>query len=120
MRLLESEDPDWLKEVKRGCLSRGSLNVSNNFARPEPEMPAQIALGKRGIDLALMLGVPQVRLFAGVPAEGDDRRAAWNRCVAALKECAEYGYQISVQMCLQNHNHRAITEYQGRPKPSAK
>ncbi|MGH2367134.1 MAG: sugar phosphate isomerase/epimerase family protein [Chloroflexota bacterium] len=114
MRLLGSYEPEHLKEVKRRCLQLGfpiaCLNVSNNFARPAADMPAQVALGKQGIDLAALLGTPQVRLFAGVPANDDDRQAAWQRCVAALKECADYGYQQGVQVCLQNHNHGALTE----------
>jgi sugar phosphate isomerase/epimerase len=57
----------------------------------------------------LALGAPQVRLFAGVPAKDDDRAAAWERCVAALRECAGYGYERGVQVCLQNHNHGALT-----------
>jgi sugar phosphate isomerase/epimerase len=114
MRLLESDEPGWLRQVKLGCLKRGlpiaCLNVSNNFAVAEADMPAQIAVAKRGIEIALALGAPQVRLFAGVPKD-QDRAAAWKRCVAALMECADFGYQRGVQVCLQNHNHGALTEY---------
>ena len=114
-RLLGSEEPEHLREVKRRCLKLGfpiaCLNVSNNFARPAEELPAQVALGKRGVDTAAVLGAPQVRLFAGVPLRGNDRRAAWQRCVAALKQCADYGHEQGVQVCLQNHNHGALTEY---------
>ena len=114
-RQLGSSDPEHLKEVKRRCLRLGfpiaCLNVSNNFARPAADMPAQVQLSKDGIDAAATLGAPQVRLFAGVPAQDDDREAAWQRCVAALKECADYGYAQGVHVCLQNHNHGAMTEY---------
>ena len=79
-RQLGSSDPEHLKEVKRRCLRLGfpiaCLNVSNNFARPAADMPAQVQLSKDGIDAAATLGAPQVRLFAGVPAQDDDREAA--------------------------------------------
>lgn len=114
-RLLESDDPEHLKHVKRQALKLGfpiaCLNIPNNFARPAADVPAQLELSKRGIDSAELLGAPQVRLFAGVPGADDDRAAAWQRCVAALKECADYGYQKGIQVCLQNHNHGALTEY---------
>lgn len=113
-RLLESDDPRWLKEVKRKCLRLGfpiaCLNVSNNFVKPAAAMPEQVRLARLWIDNAAVLGAPQVRLFAGVPAKDEERQAAWQRCVAALKECADYGYQQGVQVCLQNHNHGALTE----------
>ena len=114
-RLLESDDAGHLREVKRACLKQGfpvaCLNVSNNFARPADQMPEQVAMSKRWIERALVLGAPQVRLFAGVPESEADRPAAWTRCVAALQECADFGHQIGVQVCLQNHNHGALTEY---------
>ena len=113
-RLLESDDPGYLRDVKLRCLGLGfpvaCLNISNNFACPAAELPGQIAQSKRLIDVAVRLGAPQVRLFAGVPAQ-DDRQAAWRRCVAALKECADYAYERDIRACLQNHNHGALTEY---------
>ena len=114
-RLLESDDTGYLREVKRRCLRLGfpiaCLNISNNFARPAADVPAQIATSKRFIDVAATLGAPQVRLFAGTPAKDDDRTAAWQRCVTALKECADYAWDRGVVACLQNHNHGALTEY---------
>jgi sugar phosphate isomerase/epimerase len=114
-RLLESDNPQHLKQIKNRCLRLGfpiaCLNISNNFARSAQDMPAQIDLSKRGIDAAAVLGAPQVRLFAGVPAKDDDRQAAWQRCIAALKECADYGFEQGIQVCLQNHNHGALTEF---------
>jgi sugar phosphate isomerase/epimerase len=115
LRLLGSDEPSHICEIKRRCLQLGfpiaCLNVSNNFARPAADLPEQIDLSRRGIELAAALGAPQVRLFAGVPAAGDDRRAAWERCAAALKTCADYGAEQGVRVCLQNHNHGALTEY---------
>ena len=115
LRLLGSDSPAHLREVKRRCLTLGfpiaCVNISNNFARPAAELPAQIDLSRRGVDVAASLGAPQVRLFAGVPEPGDDRRAAWDRCAAALKACADYGAARGIRVCLQNHNHGALTEY---------
>jgi sugar phosphate isomerase/epimerase len=115
LRLLGPDDPAHLRDVKRRCLSLGfpiaCVNVSNNFALPAAELPAQFDVSRRGIDTAAALGAPQVRLFAGVPQPGDDRRAAWDRCAAALRDCADYGAARGIRVCLQNHNHGALTEY---------
>ena len=57
-----------------------------------------------------MLGAPQVRVFAGTPRGSEaDRAGAWDRCAAALKETADYGWEEGVQVSLQNHNHHNLT-----------
>lgn len=113
-RSFASEDEAYLKEVKLRCLRYGlpiaCLNVSNNFARPEPDLTAQLELTRRWIDHALLLGAPQVRVFAGSVPRGEDEAAAWARCARCLKEVADYGAARGVHVALQNHNHGALTK----------
>lgn len=109
------EDDEYLKEVKLRCLKRGlsiaCLSISNDFGRRAEELPQQVDMTKRWIDHALLLGAPQVRVFAGYPAPGVERQEAWNRAAQCLKEVADYGHLRGVYTALQNHNHGALTEY---------
>ena len=112
-RAFVSEDRDHLRDMKYRCLRAGlpiaCLGISNNFAAPAADIPEQVAMTKRWITHASYIGAPQVRVFAGRARE--DRAAAWDRCAAALKEVADYGWVQGVQVALQNHNHGALTEY---------
>ncbi|MGI8913489.1 MAG: sugar phosphate isomerase/epimerase family protein [Chloroflexota bacterium] len=100
--------------LKERCIRHGlaiaCLSISNNFGKPATHMAEEIAMTKRWIDRALLLGAPQVRVFAGIPNTGEPREATWRRCSAALKEVADYGYTQGVLVSLQNHNHGALTE----------
>ncbi|MDE2768513.1 MAG: TIM barrel protein, partial [Chloroflexota bacterium] len=84
-----------LLAVKRDCLDRGldipCIAISNNFARPAEELPADVQRTKTWIERAALLGAPQVRVFSGKPFSEDDRAASWDRCADALRECAEFG-----------------------------
>jgi sugar phosphate isomerase/epimerase len=110
----QREARDYLAWAKRAALDRGltiaCVSISNNYARPADELPADLAKTKRWIDHAAFLGAPQVRVFAGRPAESDSREAAWQRCAAALHETAEYGERLGVLVSLQNHNHEDLTK----------
>jgi len=114
-RSFPTEDEAYLKQVKLRCIRLGlpiaCVSIANNFGRPEPDLPAQVAMTKRWIDHALLLGAPQVRVFAGSTPPGDDDAAAWARASRCLKEVADYGYDRGVLVSLQNHNHGALTKY---------
>ena len=107
-----AEDRASLLAVKRDCLDRGldipCIAISNNFARPADELPADIQRTKTWIERAALLGAPQVRVFSGTPATEADRPASWDRCADALRECAEFGAEVGVVVSLQNHNHKQI------------
>ena len=100
--------------LKERCIRHGlaiaCLSISNNFGKPADQVPAEIAMTKRWIDRALLLGAPQVRVFAGMPNKGEPHEVTWRRCSAALKEVADYGHEQGVLVSLQNHNHGALTE----------
>ncbi len=101
-----------LLAVKRECLDRGldipCIAISNNFARPAEELPADVQRTKTWIERAALLGAPQVRVFSGKPFSEDDRAASWDRCADALRDCAEFGAEAGVVVSLQNHNHNQI------------
>ena len=101
-----------LLAVKRDCLDRGldipCIAISNNFARPANDLPADIQRTKTWIERAALLGAPQVRVFSGNPATEADRAASWDRCADGLRECAEFGAEVGVVVSLQNHNHTQI------------
>ena len=105
-------DRSSLLAVKRDCLDRGldipCIAISNNFARPADELPADVQRTKTWIERAALLGAPQVRVFSGHPASETDRAASWDRCADALRECAEFGAEVGVVVSLQNHNHKQI------------
>ncbi|MAG36933.1 MAG: hypothetical protein CL878_11920 [Dehalococcoidia bacterium] len=113
-RDLASQEFEYIREVKQRCLRAGlpiaCLGVSNNFALPSDEVSAQVEAAKQRIRQARVLGAPQVRVFAGTPQGSDAEQAgAWDRCAAALKEVADFGWEEGVQVSLQNHNHRNLT-----------
>ena len=89
-----------LLAVKRECLDRGldipCIAISNNFARPAEELPADVQRTKTWIERAALFGAPQVRVFSGSPATEEDRAASWDRCADALRECAEFGAEVGV------------------------
>lgn len=113
-RSFRDESAAALLAIKEQCLRLGlviaCLSIPNNFAKPAAQLPDELALTKGWIDNALLLGAPQVRVFAGRPPAGEPREAASARCRAALKAAADYGHERGVAVALQNHNHGALTE----------
>ncbi|HVC35385.1 MAG TPA: sugar phosphate isomerase/epimerase [Chloroflexota bacterium] len=114
-RQFPDDSDSFVKEVKERCVRRGlaiaCLSISNNFGKSAEQLPDEIAMTRHWIDRALLLGAPQVRVFAGTPNPNEPRQATWERCSRALKEVADYGYERGVLVSLQNHNHGALTEY---------
>jgi sugar phosphate isomerase/epimerase len=101
-------------DLKERCIRHGlaiaCLSIPNNFGKPADQLADEVAMTKRWIDRALLLGAPQVRVFAGTPNAREPREVTWQRCSAALKEVADYGHAQGVLVALQNHNHGALTE----------
>src|SRR6266542_3009634 len=99
LRSLRSTEKDHLKKLKKACLERGlsvaCLGVSNDFGRPPGEQAAVQDDIRQGIDAALLLGAPVVRLFAGY-VKGDSRDAAWQRSVDGLRRAAEHAEKAGV------------------------
>jgi sugar phosphate isomerase/epimerase len=109
---LRTLDRDHLKKVKKACLERGlsiaCLGVSNDFGRPAEEQEAVQQRVHQGIETALFLGAPVVRLFAGSVGAGQTRDTVWKRAVEGLRRAAEEAEKAGVVIGLQNHNHGNI------------
>lgn len=112
-RAFASDSRDHLLAVKRLCLRRGldlaCVAVSNDFGKKGDALRADLDNAKKWTSAAAFLGAPLVRLFAGW-ARGDDEKAAWQRTVDGLRECAEHGEKVGVAVALQNHNHGGLTK----------
>ncbi len=109
-----STDRDYLRDLKLTCLKKGLpigyVGVSNNFGKPEAELPEQVALVKKWVDVAAFIGAPLVRVFAAyIPKDCPDESALWPPMIECLKEVAAYGAEKGVIIGLQNHNHHCVT-----------
>ena len=94
-RAFASEDPAYLRDIRMRCLERGLaisyLGVSNNFGRPQGELPDVVADVEHWIDVAEFMGVPLVRIFAAWIPEGEPEERVWARMIPCMQEVAEYG-----------------------------
>jgi len=112
-RAFASTEPDYLRDIRMQCLKRGLalsyIGVSNNFGRPEAELPQAIAEVKRWVDVAAFMGVPLVRIFAAWVPAGEPEEQVWARMMPCMREVAAYGQQKGVVLGLHNHNHGCVT-----------
>lgn len=107
----------FINRVKRRTHDLGLVisgtGVRNDFAIADAAVRAEgVAVTKRWIEVAVKLGAPTVRVFAGPQTKGNDWRAAapgakreeveaW--MADALRECADYGEKHGVIVAVQNH-----------------
>lgn len=99
-----------INNVKRRAFELGldisGTGVKNDFANPDPAIrAADVKLVKEWIDVAVKLGAPVIRVFAGPVPKGYGNK--WDEVakymVESLKECAAYGKQRGVLVGVQNH-----------------
>ena len=100
-------DPDYLRQIKnltfRLGLDISGTAVGNDFCHPAgPKRDEQIALVKRWIDYAEILGAPVIRIFSGMP-HGTSREEAHRLAVAGIEECCQYAGQHGIYLALENH-----------------
>jgi len=67
------------------------------------ERRAQVARLHRGVDIALLVGAPQVRVTAGWPPRDMPRDAILENVVAALREALPYARERGVWLALEDH-----------------
>jgi sugar phosphate isomerase/epimerase len=106
----------FLLQVRRHAFLRGvaisGTAVGNNFALPPGEKrDQQIALVKKWVDHAAVLGAPHIRVFAGSKEAKQDMAEAKQLCVAGLEECCEYAGNKGIFLGLENH-HGIVAEVQ--------
>lgn len=98
---------DYLLKLRRHAFLRGvalsGTAVGNNFAQPKgAKRDAEIALVKKWVDYAAVMGAPHIRIFAG-QAQGLTREEAVPLCVSAIEECADYAGRKGIFLGLENH-----------------
>jgi sugar phosphate isomerase/epimerase len=112
-RAFASTEPEYLRDIRMRCLKRGLaisyIGVSNNFGRPESELPEAVADVKHWVNVAASIGVPLVRVFAAWIPEGEPEEQVWERMMPCMKEIAAHGEEKGVVLGLHNHNHGCVT-----------
>jgi sugar phosphate isomerase/epimerase len=112
VRNLENTGPAYLKRVRRAYLDAGlsvsQVTVSTNFGLPVERHEAEFRRAREAVRVAVFLGAPQLRIFAGSPPNEADRPIAFDRAVAAVRKLCEEAAQEGLPIGLQNHNHGAL------------
>lgn len=104
-----AEETDaYLLRLRRHAFLRGipisGTAIGNNFSHPKgPKRDAEIALTKKWIDRAAVLGAPHIRVFAGVTKE-IPRAEADKLVVSALEECCDHAGKKGIFLGLENHD----------------
>lgn len=100
-------DHDYLIKIKRHAFLRGvaisGTAIGNTYCLPKgPKRDEQIALTKKWVDHAAVMGAPHIRVFAG--NKGSLEMAEAKRLtIEALEECGEYAGAKGVFLGLENH-----------------
>jgi gluconolactonase len=112
VRNLESTQPDYLKRIRRAYLDQGlavaQFTVSTDFGKPSERHEEEIAKAREAIRVAMFLGSPVLRVFAGSPPSEADRQSAFERAARSVRRVCEEAAQVGLPIGLQNHNHGAL------------
>lgn len=99
---------DYLHRLSRRCYQLGlavqGTAIGNKFTVPAgDERGKEIAKVRQGVDWAVDLGAPAVRIFAGGAPDGvtDDQAIKW--VIESIEEAAEYAGQKGVMLVMENH-----------------
>ena len=94
------------KRAFRLGLDISGTGVRNDFTSADSaKRNADVGLVKQWIDVAVKMGAPAVRVFAGPPvAEGRSVAEATTQVVAHIKDCVAYGAERGVCVVLQHHD----------------
>jgi len=105
-----SEDLPYVHSLKAAAHRIGvdisGTAIRNDFCDPDAaKRKADIAYVKRWVDIALHLGAPHIRVFAGNPHAGvsDEQATAW--AIECLKECADYAGTQGIYLGIENHGY---------------
>jgi sugar phosphate isomerase/epimerase len=98
-----------LKAIRRAYLDNGlgvsMFTVSTNFGNPSDSEKEEFEKAQQAIGVACYLGAPILRVFAGSPKDEQDRPAAFQRAVAAVRKVCDEAAEFGLPVGLQNHNH---------------
>ena len=101
------EDEKHPSEIKKYLNEIGmpvsAYSIANDFVNEEEVRAAEIEKVKKGIDMAVYLNTPLLRVFSGDIKEGIsfEQGKAW--IIDCFKECAKYAEAKGVTMVLENH-----------------
>lgn len=100
--------PEYLRSIKAHCFKLGlditGTAVGNDFTHPKGEKrDEQLALVRRWVDNAEILGAPQIRIFAGSVKPGQTEAEAHALVVDAVKESCDYAGKHGIFLALENH-----------------
>lgn len=100
-----------LDRLGLGCACiAGYTDFTAGLDRPDiPLVEMQIAYVAELARLARDLGADIVRIFTGYRRSEISPAAQWDRCVAALRECADRAAEADVTIAVQNHHDIAVT-----------
>ena len=98
----------YLRRLKQQAFRLGldisGTAVGNDFCEPPgPKRDEQIALVKRWIDHAEILGAPVIRIFSGSVKRGQSAMEAHRLAVEGMEECCQYAGEHGVFLALENH-----------------
>jgi sugar phosphate isomerase/epimerase len=97
----------FLKGLKRTALAYGldiaGAAIGGAFAVPDGARADQVSLAREWVDVAVTLGAPCLRVFAGPVPEGHTEEEAVAWCIAGLSEAARYAEERGVVLALENH-----------------
>ncbi len=101
-------DAAYFNRLKRRAFLLGldvsATAVGNNFCVPAgPQRDKEIAAVKRGVDWAVMLGAPCVRVFAGGAPRDVREDTARQWVIEGIEACCAYAGERGVMLALENH-----------------
>lgn len=100
--------PEYCRRLRRHAFLQG-LSISGTAIRntfthaPGPQLDKEIAHVKHWIDLAVHLGAPTIRIFAGDLQKGTTEAQAREWCIKAIHDCCEYAAPRGIILALENH-----------------
>jgi len=98
-----------LKTIRRAYLDNGlsvsMFTVSTNFGNPSGSEKEEFEKAQQAIGVASYLGAPILRVFPGAPKNEQDRPAAFQRAVDAVRKVCDEAAEFGLPVGLQNHNH---------------
>ncbi len=101
------------KQTFRLGLDISGTAIGNDFCLPEGSArDFQLAMTRKWIDYAAVMGAPVIRIFAGKVPKGETESAALERCIAGINESLAYAAQKGVVLALENHGGITATPQQ--------
>lgn len=101
-------DREFLLKIKRHAFLRGlaisGTAIGNTFTYPKGEKrDKEMALLKKWVDNAAIMGAPHIRVFAGAAPAGVSHDEAVKNCIDTLNEACAYAGEHGVFLGIENH-----------------